>query len=278
MSRSVRWRLSQKPPPSDHEMQQTSSENETRTKQVRLLEVLFDLPRYRAAQWPGALAYLSYLEEQLSLVGPARCEPLCRLLNIPLTVQPDDSFTLIARLATIVRDIDRDGISIDELLQEILTQHGSSLESLDDMDKLQSRQAMFCVLSWLSTLLQPSPSMVNGHFHVLSPSGAAGMPSSQSIGAARRPIVALLRGFGQLLPNIDHASLGCEKSQSDLLYVSSFNFSSLQTVGKINIEWTSLISYHLMFQPSSRTLMLYRFPTVCALNCLMEERASVFDK
>ncbi|KJZ68068.1 hypothetical protein HIM_09800 [Hirsutella minnesotensis 3608] len=51
----------------------------------------------------------------------------------------------------------------------------------------------------------------------------------------------------------------------DSLYMSSLNIYSLSYFGQVSIRWTASISEHLHFDPATRQLSVFRFPTFCAL-------------
>ena len=89
--------------------------------------------------------------------------------------------------------------------------------------------------------------------------------TTQNIDISKRPLASLLRGFGHLLPTHELAADLDERS-SALLHAPSISYYSLKTVGKIRIVWTSALACHLMFQPRDRSLLLFAFPTFCALS------------
>ena len=102
--------------------------------------------------------------------------------------------------------------------------------------------------------------------------------SSQGIARAERPLVEVLKGFGDILPapaarhQVRTSSLGSSgrrtpsESGSDLLEVPYLNLATLVNVGEIQIVWVKSISSHLEFDRFRRQLSLFCLPSFCLLN------------
>lgn len=92
--------------------------------------------------------------------------------------------------------------------------------------------------------------------------------SSQPISKAERPLVEVLKGFGEILPvgegetsKFDGGEVG-----SDILEVANLNMATLINIGRINVIWVKSISSHLEFDRLHRQLSLFCMPSVCMLN------------
>ncbi|KAF5000629.1 hypothetical protein FDECE_11166 [Fusarium decemcellulare] len=59
-----------------------------------------------------------------------------------------------------------------------------------------------------------------------------------------------------------------DSDKSEDLHESVLNYNSLQMFGKIRLQWVANKAAHLEFDPASRRLSLFRFPTVCALKAM----------
>lgn len=82
----------------------------------------------------------------------------------------------------------------------------------------------------------------------------------------------LLRGFGKLIPvkgstisqaGTEHLSERGDKK--DWIEVSSICYNTLNRVCSIEIEWVDCLSLHLEFDSQTKTLKLFRFPSLCLL-------------
>lgn len=114
-------------------------------------------------------------------------------------------------------------------------------------------------------------------FKIQVPIKWEGIREEQSVEMAKMPLSKLVQGFGHLVYGYNHIISAVEQSSPDLLRASSLNISSLKTISKIQIKWTNAMGYHLMFDPLSRTLLLYRLPTVCAIGCTADGKNSILD-
>lgn len=115
------------------------------------------------------------------------------------------------------------------------------------------------MICWLTSLVKPARNIAWGNFSISIPAKQPGLITSQSLDNGRLPIAGLLRGFGNLLPILEPNVASSQ--QSDVLHVSTLNFHSVKSFGKINVEWVDTWSAHLDFHPLTRTLLLFRFPT-----------------
>jgi hypothetical protein len=245
-------------------------------QKARLLETIFGVTETAQHHWPGSQAYLRYLEEQFAATGSACFKPLWSIFGLAVPVETEDLLDFIIDVAGVIRESREEGLSIDEILQSVLTPLKCELGRLDAEAETLSRQAVFKILSWLTMIFKASNGTANG-FQIDVPLKGEGIREEQSMDKAKRPISRLIRGFGQLLPSTEQVSHAIEKSQPDLIYAASLNVFSLKMIDKIRIEWTSSLGCHLMFNPLRRTLTLYRFPTFCAMSCAMGNDM-VFDK
>jgi hypothetical protein len=91
---------------------------------------------------------------------------------------------------------------------------------------------------------------------------------------------AVARATGSMIRNLDCLPVAILENadQSNLLYLSSLNLASLINVGRIHIEWTDQLGSHLLFDPSLRTLKLFKFPSFCAITAQDSNLAKVFKK
>ncbi len=159
--------------------------------------------------------------------------------------------------------------------------HHKAFEDFTGEVKDTCRRATFCALAWATLMVEVSTTPCPGRYDVIFPGGWGHLKSSQLLDSSRRPSSALMRGFcqPQLLPSIETLSgeQNLYLSQDEIIHVSSINYAMLHQFGKVTIEWTDVLSCHLLFLPSTRTLYLFRLPTVCAMNLAGEEGSNMFD-
>ena len=98
---------------------------------------------------------------------------------------------------------------------------------------------------------------------------------------AERPIPAAFREFQHALPDgrgpqSVGESRGMESSTA--LYVSTLNYATLKTISKVCLEWVSDLSSHLEFDPTSRLLYIFRFPSFCALSTLNTSHTVILER
>ena len=97
--------------------------------------------------------------------------------------------------------------------------------------------------------------------------------------ACPRRLSGLCLGLGCTLPKLDVGLLSLEESsaQSTLIHASSLRFNILKEIGKVNVEWTDVLSTHLIFNAITRTLYLFRLPSFCAVSCISGDKPTISD-
>ena len=261
--------------PSDLEMQQA---NHTRDAQSKLLEAIFGLPWDRQSLWPGTEAYLAYLKDEFEAADIACFEPLWSIWG---TSRLDTTESYISSINRVIDALDGDcqnSLSLDEVLQLSLTSYGINLRDMDPGALNKSRQGLFLIVSWLTTVFQCPKQSPDAKLCVRFPFTNHSLRAEQDIAMAKRPILRLIRGFGPLLPTTGQFADTIEQKRPELIHASSLNMSSLHLIDKIRIRWTSSLGCHLMFDPLSRTIALYRFPSFCATSLLKDSKRVAFDR
>ncbi|KAK2601553.1 hypothetical protein QQS21_004871 [Conoideocrella luteorostrata] len=242
----------------------------------RLSHAIFGITSEARKDWPGIDAYLSYVESQMKQCGSTRFLPLWRTLQLPVPITLEDQFEVLHRIVLLLHETNKEW-TIDGILQMLLVPFGQRLQDLDDMSQRSCRQAVFNALSWLLMLFEASQDDKCEGFKINVPSGVVGVHDNQGIAMSGRPVSRLCRGFGPLLPSRDEIYAAVQDNCPDLLHVSNLNMASLKLISKIRITWTDSLGYHLLFNPLKRTVMVYRFPTFCALNSSKAPETSIFN-
>ena len=263
----------------DIELGQLDVDKDLKRNRYALLRVLFGIDERTASLWPGVELYLIYVEQQFKLVEQARFEPLWRALGFQLPVKTNDGIKFVAMVASACQASTKQGLSVDEILRDVIHANSIPEESLESASSDRNRQAIFTVIAWLTMMVHPSRKISDNKFHIIVDQKVEMLQDSQNQGKAVSPIFSLLRGFGCQIPNEDAERAKERDESSDLLQISNLNFFILKTVGKVNIRWTTTLSSHLAFHERTRTLSLFCFPTFCALHIIAESQGgSVFDR
>lgn len=166
--------------------------------------------------------------------------------------------------------------SIDEIVQHL--QEELIFESVDDgtTTNLAQRLLVFAILGWQTMLYLPSFNtcpLSQLEIHQVS-----GQPDSRlvydtfrmSADLADRPMAILLKGYGNLLPA---RCEGLTKVASETSRVVSswnpikaaeMNAYFLVSFLNISIRWVDTFALHLDYDKASKTLSLFKYPSICA--------------
>jgi hypothetical protein len=164
-------------------------------------------------------------------------------------------------------------ISIEEVLANVCGEYGSDVDDLDEAQLHNSQQAVFIAIAWLTMLFQVPLKMASGLLQMTLPNKVA----DQSITEARLSLVQLIGGFGPLLPTPSEVTAMVASPSPSFIHATSLSVESLVRIDRIRIVWTDALASHLSFDPFSRMLCLYRYPSVCALNCTQSGDKSVIE-
>ncbi|CAH0057326.1 unnamed protein product [Clonostachys solani] len=168
---------------------------------------------------------------------------------------------------------DRKGLSVDNIIEYL--QSTDSIDFTDSKSLNCVRGLIFSILGWQSMLYRPdltgcpSTQLAIYHDDSLPDSKLVFYAYKMSTDLCDRPLFALLRGFGNLLPAGYHihqeTSVLSKKAVASWipLYPSEVNAYLLTTLLGVRFRWVDSISLHLDFDKSSRTLSLFCFPSKC---------------
>lgn len=169
--------------------------------------------------------------------------------------------------------------SIDSLIASLRTEYQVSQTSEASFDRDAHRQGVFLILGWLCMLFnvttnfgKPDKACIEVPDSLLA-LGVKKEASYRSI--AEKPFGLALRSFGSLLPTprYDHTRM---EAKSEQVIAAGLSAYAMRFIGKVSFEWTDSLSSHLTFQPITRKLFLFRYPSFCAMN-LRSRNHSAFD-
>ena len=170
--------------------------------------------------------------------------------------------------------------SVDSIVAHLLNKKLISIG--DDARALSgARNLVFAIIGWQTMWYRPDMgSCPRNQLAVVDETGGyreyAYMKLRQEQSASRKGLDEFLLGFGVLLPCRDFSAVASDDDKKALatikvLSADTFNAYLLTTVGGIRIQWTDSLACHLEVDADSKTLYLFRFPTFCSINLLVQE-------
>ncbi|KAH8714836.1 hypothetical protein GQ44DRAFT_730565 [Phaeosphaeriaceae sp. PMI808] len=247
---------------------------------LQYLQLLFGLTNYELLKYPGCGSYCRYAEASLEALLGDDYHELWQILNLPRPRTAHDCWPwIITVLESINLQTKRpEDISIASVLKIIQGEFGAAAPS----DKTFPQIAIFAALSWVTMMLTPTLKFPGEpHLACKLPGRLEAEGGAQHrIGKCKKAISVAFRGFkteawGPLVLKCGEPHLG----ESEDLYEASLCYKSLQTFSKISIQWVTTMTAHLDFDPASRKLSLFRFPTMCVLKAMQQtSTSSVLDR
>ncbi len=228
----------------------------------------------------AAMACVRFIESGLLEVQDAYLSQALTFLDIASspTLTRHDILRFACSVAEIVRD-STDGQrqrSIHDIVRALLERAALDEDKLDPSLFNAMQQAVFASIGRFAALFTPYPMPASGVLEICLAGTNSGRRVQQAFKSGGRPIVPFLRSIGVSVP-LDPDT----RPVYDLaLPVTILNFSSLglKVEGKrTRIGWVDDLTAHLDFDEATRTIFLFRFPSICALNLVRSGERSFFD-
>lgn len=243
----------------------------------RLAQAVYGLDMTGGQTWPGSKAFTRHICERFKTINPKWIEAL-GMMTPESAVNTRSCVDFLCEVSLLIKNSTTD-TTIDDLLPLLTINQGRDLPHTSSEEWKTLRRVLFCVLAWVTLLVDVRPSPPDGHFEVIFPGSDTDSCIRQPLDSARRPICAMFRTLCRTRLFYKRSHSANEAGQiSDLIHASSVSYSMLYRFGKITIDWTDLISCHLWFDSATRTLYLFRLPTYCALGCMQEGQDCLFDQ
>jgi hypothetical protein len=165
--------------------------------------------------------------------------------------------------------------SIDEIIEHLQEECIFGLADYETALGSAQRQLIFAVLGWQTMLYLPSfntcpLSQLEIHQDIDQPNSRLVYDTFRmSADLADRPMAILLKGYGNLLPA---RCKGLTKVASETsLVASSWNPINVNEMNayflfsflNVNISWVDTLALHLDYDKSTRTLSLFKYPSLC---------------
>ncbi|KXX82640.1 hypothetical protein MMYC01_201086 [Madurella mycetomatis] len=183
------------------------------------------------------------------------------------------------------------GFSVDDVIEHLQTTarfDGAGEATID-----AKRLLVFAILGWQTMVFQPAFNVCSQH--ELAVHHDDGAPDSGLVfdsykvpsDLCDRPLFVLLKSFGNLLParSSNTCAVAVENSKAAPswtgMYPTELNAYNLHTLLQVQFRWVDTLALHLDYDTSTRTLSLFRFPSICASQLLkgqqQQETASDSD-
>lgn len=273
------WPLPLQAPRHDLELQAAAANRTRPSAEKELLTTLFALNNDTTKTHAHHAWQLVYSRHLQGLLATTRSEfkPLFELCSLDWPPTKEHTCYLMNRTALAFLADERESISIDEVLAKLCAEHGCDVETLDESGSDCNRKAIFIIISWLTMLFQIPARMAPDCLQIYLPSKVDGIRTKQSIDEARLPLDRVIRGFGAVLPTSLEVRSIVDSPSPSVIHATCLSIESLIRIGRIRIAWTDSLGCHLLFDPLSRILLLYRYPSICALNCIKSGGKSTFE-
>lgn len=204
-----------------------------------------------------------------------------------LDYEPTDEvhFELLADVAeTIIQLATHDKVTINNMIEELNKKRKEATPQYSEQAwLLMMQKALFILVGCLSMAYQPDLTTRPNEPALTELSGKTNVrPKVSFWQISDRPIGTALQLFGQILPPPRHFTQHPTTQSSlnigvyrPILHRYSVCAASLRALGKVQIRWTDSLSSHLHF--NGRHLLMYRWPSYCALGLEPSDSKTVFD-
>ena len=235
---------------------------------------------------PTTTPWFRHLEDCFQPFLTERYAGIWSTIGLSRPQAPSHCWALFRAVSSAVTKLDDAGYSIDDVCKSIKPSPDAGADADAEDEGLimladvhdECLIAVFAVLCWGNMILQPK----------LTWSDAAAAPclAIQQLPAnhqglkmdfVRRPIPAVFRYFQRALARQQLTSKPAI-GESTVLFVSTINYHSLRTIGKVRLEWVDNLSCHLNFDSRTRTLSVFRFPSFCAVATIATDRGVLFEE
>ena len=215
--------------------------------------------------------YGRYLQMRVSSLAKPYFEPALHALKKPTTESLVGSLKFLTDVATAYRSKS----SVDDIVKKLSA--SSNIANIHQKENRGARsvlrKAVFAALGLITMIYQPTKEPIGDEVGIVLRAGMRLSSLERKLDMDRdcpRPLSGLCIGLGCTLPRLDLSLLSMEESpgQSSLIYASSLRFNILKNIGKVSVAWTDVLSAHMIFNPISRTLFLFRLPCFCAISCV----------
>lgn len=169
-------------------------------------------------------------------------------------------YSLLFRVIQIILDDSAaSGVSVDDVTRSIIDQPPQQLNGATLPDSnIIIQQISIAAIGWCTLLFSWTRSTLPKHCAIKGGSSVESV--SLHLENCSRPVGSFIR-LSAILPSMRPK----EPQLENLLYLSMLNFYSLAHVGRLQIQWVPHLSEHLVLHIRTRTLQLFKYPSICIL-------------
>ncbi|KAL8807447.1 MAG: hypothetical protein Q9200_004665 [Gallowayella weberi] len=231
---------------------------------------------------PYVRPFLDFMNKELQERAP-RYSSLLQYCGLPHEVDQSNQLRrFVGMLVMVLKKSKYRQISIDKVLYALRLSNGLPLTGDDELAP-ELRQGVFSLLGLITMLYKIEDQAEVTELYISQPLNPTIYYNRKPIEEAGTALGTLIRSFGKFVPILkEEEPRSLEEwppKEPEPLYlnINAVNAYALLKVAKIRIEWSDLLSEHLLFDRHLRTVKLFCFPTFCALHYLPEDKRSGFD-
>ncbi|EGX90880.1 hypothetical protein CCM_07300 [Cordyceps militaris CM01] len=251
------------------------------------LQALFGFTHQEMCQvrgLPTIASWCRYLEGCFQPLLTEQYESVWLAFGLPRPKSPSHCWPLFEAVCRAVVEVDEEGYSIQDVWRLAKISIGSDSEAVAEEDGLITPAAhdecmivVFAIICWGSMILQPQVTRRQSANPCLSVHQLSARHQGLKMDFVRRPIPVIFRNFRKTLTSrqLQRTSVTGEPC---ILFVSTINYHSLRTIGKVRLKWVDNLSSHLNFDSRTRTLSVFQFPSFCALSTIPSDRGILFEE
>jgi hypothetical protein len=218
--------------------------------------------------------YTTWLVTQLTMLPP-------QIFNIFHTTHDqcatESHWELFSGISIRVAEsiIQNSSITIDKIIDNLLDE-GALAPEISAENLNYARYFIFIILSYQTMLYSPAPlaptSSMPNQLSIIEHTGCCmfthAVHTLNTEECTSETLSELLMGFGVLLPSKnlcleDDEHMNHAFHEEVEVNVKQFNAYALHHLAGIKVRWTDSLSCHLEFDPTTKEVLLFRFPSFC---------------
>jgi hypothetical protein len=183
---------------------------------------------------------------------------------------------VVRNVAALIRHNRGPQLSVDDIAKTLLEQAGLPGPAVESNTTARRalQKLVFASIGFLTCLYLPATTSPDDVLVIEGVSPRRVPATSIKCNAVLRLIPGMLRSFGEVFPAPStDSSLDLE---GGTLYTSRLSFFSLHRLSGCRIKWVDTLGSHLDFDPITKELVLFRFPSVCLLYSRHDPGQSIF--
>ena len=207
---------------------------------------------------------VAYIEGEMQLI--LQTLPVRSLITINVLPDGPTATDIYELLFIVVRKILEDSFTLDSTVDDIAKLLVSQTQAppngpINTAWTGAPQQLAVASIGWATLLFTWQKASLSNHFAIRG--GPSLDQNNLHLETCGRPIHSFIRFLTVMPPPYSKDLL-----PENLLYSSILNFHTLVHIGRIWIEWVPQIGQHLVLHIPSRTLRLFKYPSLCILALL----------